>query len=97
VVAVPTGCRAYWILRTGFGVAFRLIDPAVLQTGCIARREHRTLRTRRRAHSGAVSRHPDDDYKSQGADKRPDVADDGEPLASVEPGPQQVETHPDNK
>jgi hypothetical protein len=25
-------------LRMGFGVAFRLIEPAVLRTGCIARR-----------------------------------------------------------
>jgi hypothetical protein len=38
VVAVPIGCRAYCTLRTGFGVALRLNDPAVLRTGCIARR-----------------------------------------------------------
>lgn len=38
VVAVPTGCRAYWIVRMGFGVALRLTEPAVLRTGCIARR-----------------------------------------------------------
>jgi hypothetical protein len=38
VVTVPTGCLAYWIVRMGFGVAFRFIEPAVLRTGCIARR-----------------------------------------------------------
>lgn len=38
VVAVPTGCLAYWIERTGLGVALRFIEPAVLRTGCIARR-----------------------------------------------------------
>ena len=38
VVAVPTGCLAYWILRIGLGVARRLTDPAVLQTGWLARR-----------------------------------------------------------
>jgi hypothetical protein len=37
VVAVPTGCLAYCTLRTGFGVAFRLREPAVLRTGCKAR------------------------------------------------------------
>jgi len=31
------GCRAYWTLRTGFGVAFRFSDPLVLRTGCSAR------------------------------------------------------------
>ena len=38
VVALPIGCLAYWTARMGFGVALRLIDPAVLRTGCIARR-----------------------------------------------------------
>lgn len=37
VVALPTGCLAYWTRRSGFGVARRVIDPAVLRTGCITR------------------------------------------------------------
>lgn len=38
VVAVPMGCRAYWIDRMVFGVALRLIEPVVLRIGCTARR-----------------------------------------------------------
>lgn len=37
VEAVPTGCLAYCTLRIALGVARRLIEPAVLRTGCIAR------------------------------------------------------------
>ena len=37
MVAVPIGCLAYSTLRTAFGVARRLSEPAVLRTGCIAR------------------------------------------------------------
>ena len=37
VVAVPRRCLAYSTLRTALGVARRLIEPAVLRTGCIAR------------------------------------------------------------
>lgn len=48
VVAVPTGCRAYWIVRMGFGVALRLIEPAVLRTGCIARRTDLGKKPRRK-------------------------------------------------
>lgn len=48
VVAPPTGCLACWTLRMGRGVARRLIDPALLRTGCIARRTGLGNRPRRK-------------------------------------------------